>query len=108
MTAPSATRSRSAFSKAPRAYGQDVAGWYEEYLFRMPTSAEQGELVAQMVAGATDRGIEQQIADLPEFANNPPTPPAGTAAPLPDYLHAPAASVSSPAVAAKDAFFSGF
>ncbi|HQU41781.1 MAG: hypothetical protein B7Z73_03420 [Planctomycetia bacterium 21-64-5] len=73
------------FFDSPEAYGNDVAGWFQEYLFRAPTAAEATQYVDQMQAGASDRTIEQEITNLPEYANNPPTPAAGTSAALPDF-----------------------
>lgn len=95
------------FFDSLEAYGQDVAGWFQEYLLRAPTDAEQARYVSQMEAGATDRTIEQEITNLPEYAGNPPTPGDGMASPLPDYDHTPASGVSAQrVVAAKDALFS--
>ncbi|HEX7448619.1 MAG TPA: DUF4214 domain-containing protein [Pirellulales bacterium] len=95
------------FFDSPEAYGQDVAGWFQEYLLRAPTNAEKAHYVSQMEAGATDRTIEQEITNLPEYAGNPPTPGEGMASPLPDYYQTPASGVSAQrVVAAKDALFS--
>jgi len=57
-----------------------------------------------MEAGATDRTIEQEITNLPEYANNPATPADGSASPLPDHYQT-AGAQSQAAVAAKDAWF---
>lgn len=95
------------FFDSAESYGQDVAGWFHEYLFRAPSAAEQAHYVAQMEAGATDRMIEQEITNLPEYADNSPTPADGAASALPDYYQTPASNTSSQAaVAAKDAVFS--
>ncbi|HVA50299.1 MAG TPA: DUF4214 domain-containing protein [Pirellulales bacterium] len=95
------------FFDSPEAYGNDVTGWFQEYLFRAPTDAEKSQYANQMEAGATDRTIEQAITNLPEYANNPAQPGAGTATTLPDYYQtSPASSQSEAVVAAKDALFS--
>ncbi|HEV7224755.1 MAG TPA: DUF4214 domain-containing protein [Pirellulales bacterium] len=95
------------FFTSPETYKGDVTGWFQEYLQRAPTAGELNQYAGEMQAGKTDRDIEQEITNLPEYAGNPPTPPAGTATPLPDYYQTPASSGSSKAVvAAKDAFFS--
>ncbi|HVA45435.1 MAG TPA: DUF4214 domain-containing protein [Pirellulales bacterium] len=91
------------FFDSPESFGQDVAGWFQEYLFRAPTAAEQAQYVSQMKAGATDRTIEQEITNLPEYANNPSAPAAGTGTPLADYYPTPAQTQA--VVAAKDALF---
>jgi hypothetical protein len=53
-----------------------------------------------MQAGKADRNIEQEITNLPEYGQNPPAPPPGSAARLPDYFP----QQISP-FAAKDALF---
>ncbi|HEX5442683.1 MAG TPA: DUF4214 domain-containing protein, partial [Pirellulales bacterium] len=97
------------FFDSAESYGQDVAGWFGEYLFRAPSAAEQAHYVAQMEGGATDRMIEQEITNLPEYAGTPPISADGAATALPDYYQTPASNTSSQAaVAAKDAVFSRF
>jgi hypothetical protein len=61
-------------------------------------------LTNQMIAGASDRDIEQAITNLPEYSANPPTPSPGTGVQLPDY-YSPSGSANSQATAAKDALF---
>ncbi|HQU44296.1 MAG TPA: DUF4214 domain-containing protein, partial [Pirellulales bacterium] len=92
------------FFDSAESYGQDVAGWFQEYLFRAPTDAEKAQHVSQMEGGASDRTIEQEITNLPEYANNPAQPAADTGTPLADYYQATAQSQA--AVAAKDDLFS--
>lgn len=94
------------FFDSAEAYGNYVTGWYQEYLFRAPTDAEKAQYVAQMEAGSTDRTIEQEVTNLPEYASNPPTPSAGTAALLPDYYQSQGSAQSQAAISAKDAVFS--
>jgi hypothetical protein len=65
------------FFTSSEAFANDVAGWFHEYLFRAPTSGESNNYVAEMAAGASDRQIEQEITNLPEYAQNPPLPAAG-------------------------------
>ena len=91
------------------AYRNDVTAWFEEYLGRAPTGAELTQYASEMEAGQSDRDIEQQITNLPEYGQNPPAPADGTAARLPDYYRQ-AASVSNQqqaSIAAKDALFAG-
>jgi len=59
-----------------------------------------------MAAGKTDRAIEQEITNLPEYGANPPASPDGAAARLPDYLPLSSAGGQQAALAAKDALFS--
>lgn len=73
------------FFDSYEAYKGYVTGWFNEYLGRNPTSIEQAEYAAEMLLGSSDRDIEQRITNLSEYASNPPTPAAGTAAKLPDF-----------------------
>ena len=73
------------FFDSHEAFANDVADWYSEYLQRAPSTAEQNQFAAQMQAGASDRTIEQEITNLPEYGANPPTPPSGVATRLPYY-----------------------
>ncbi|OYV91691.1 MAG: hypothetical protein B7Z73_05355, partial [Planctomycetia bacterium 21-64-5] len=91
------------FFDSAEAFANDVTGWFQEYLFRAPTDAEKAQYVSQMEAGATDRTIEQEITNLPEYASNPAAPAAGTGTPLADYYQT--AAQSQAVVAAKDALF---
>lgn len=93
------------FFTATEAFGGDVTGWFQEYLFRAPTAAEKSQYVNQMLAGGTDRTIEQEITNLPEYASNPAQPADGAGTALADYYQASAQSQA--AIAAKDALFSG-
>ncbi|HVA51676.1 MAG TPA: MBG domain-containing protein, partial [Pirellulales bacterium] len=92
------------FFDSPEAFGDDATGWFREYLFRAPTDAEKAQYVNQMEGGSSDRTIEQEITDLPEYASNPATPADGSASPLADYYQKPAQSQA--VVSAKDALFS--
>ncbi|HQU46991.1 MAG TPA: hypothetical protein PK867_29570, partial [Pirellulales bacterium] len=92
------------FFDSSEGFGNDVTGWFQEYLFRAPTDAEKAQYVNQMEGGSSDRTIEQEITNLPEYASNPPTPAEGSASPLADYYQKPAQSQA--VVAAKDALFS--
>ncbi|HEX7378627.1 MAG TPA: DUF4214 domain-containing protein [Pirellulales bacterium] len=74
------------FLDSPEAFADDVAGWFHEYLLRAPSAAESNQYSSEMVAGASDRTIEQQITNLPEYAATP-TAPAGTAILLPNYFN---------------------
>ncbi|HEV3342525.1 MAG TPA: DUF4214 domain-containing protein, partial [Pirellulales bacterium] len=90
-------------------FGNDVAGWFREYLFRNPTSSESAQYVGEMEAGKTDRQIEQEITNLPQYGAEPPPAPPGEGVALPDYQKlAIQANQQAPAlVAAKDAVFYG-
>ena len=74
------------FFDSPEAFDNDVTGWFEEYLGRVPSDAELTQYANEMIAGQTDRDIEQQITNLPEYGTNPPAPASGAAARLPNYL----------------------
>ncbi|HEV3341319.1 MAG TPA: DUF4214 domain-containing protein, partial [Pirellulales bacterium] len=90
------------------AFKNDVTGWFNEYLERAPTDAELVQYANEMLGGKTDRDIEQEITNLPEYGANPPSSPERTAVRLPDY-HPRLASTSGQqqvAVAARDAVFS--
>jgi hypothetical protein len=95
------------FFTSAESYGQDVTGWFDEYLFRTPSDTEKTQYVNEMLAGASDRTIEQEVTNLPEYAGNPAQPADGTASPLGNFYQTPASSGSMQAsVAAKDDFFS--
>ncbi|HUY34129.1 MAG TPA: DUF4214 domain-containing protein [Pirellulales bacterium] len=95
------------FFDSLEAYKNDVTGWFNEYLGRTPSGAELTQYASEMAAGKTDRTIEQEITNLPEYGANPPASPAGTAVRLPDYLpRTSAGSQQQAALAAKDALFS--
>ena len=94
------------FFDSQESYGQDVAGWFQEYLFRVPTDAEKAQYVNQMEGGASDRTIEQAITNLPEYGANPSTPADGSAAPLANYYQTPSSSAQAQAaLAARDKLF---
>ena len=46
---------------------------------RAPSTAEQDNDVNQLLQGASQRAIQIQILNLPEYFNKPPLAPAGTA-----------------------------
>ena len=96
------------FFDSLEAYQNDVTGWFEEYLGRAPSGAELTQYAGEMEAGQSDRQIEQQITNLPEYGQNPPASAAGTAARLPDYLRqrASTAGQQQASIAAKDSLFS--
>jgi hypothetical protein len=52
---------------------------------RTPSDAELTQYANEMKGGTTDRQIEQQVTNLPEYGQHPPASPSGTAARLPDY-----------------------
>src|SRR6185437_15198844 len=97
----------SFFLTSKEDFADDVTGWFNEYLLRAPTDGELQQYTAEMLAGASDRQIEQEITNLPEYGQNPPASPAGTAQRLPDYFQSGSRPSSQQAtVAAKDAVFS--
>jgi hypothetical protein len=63
-----------------------ASGWFQEYLERAPTASELDQFAGEMQAGKTDRDIEQEIANLPEYGPNPPAAPAGAGVRLPNYF----------------------
>ena len=95
------------FLTSSEGYGDDVSGWFDEYLLRAPTDTALQQYTKEMLSGETDRQIEQEITNLPEYGQNPPAATASTAQGLPDYYQ-PGSSPSSrqATVAAKDAVFS--
>jgi hypothetical protein len=95
-----------AFLTSQEDFGDDVAGWFNEYLLRAPTDAERQQYTNEMLAGASDRQIEQEITNLPEYGQNPPAAPAGTAVRLPDYYQQTSPNGQQQAsIAVKDALF---
>ncbi|HXT57127.1 MAG TPA: DUF4214 domain-containing protein, partial [Pirellulales bacterium] len=66
------------FEQSPEAYTNDVNGFFQQYLNRAPTATELANYVGQLEHGATQRDIQMQLIDLPEYQNNPPLPPAGS------------------------------
>jgi hypothetical protein len=95
-----------AFLTSQEDFGDDVAGWFNEYLLRAPTDAERQQYTNEMLAGASDRQIEQEITNLLEYGQNPPAAPAGTAVRLPDYYPQTTPKAQQQAsIAAKDALF---
>ena len=64
----------------------DVTGWFQQYLKRAPTASELAQYAGEMQAGKTDRDIEQEIANRPEYSQSPPAAPAGAGIRLPNYF----------------------
>ncbi|HUY91114.1 MAG TPA: DUF4214 domain-containing protein [Pirellulales bacterium] len=64
----------------------DVTGWFQEYLQRAPTASELNQYAGEMQAGKTDRDIEQEITNLPEYGQSPPAAPSGAGVRLPNYF----------------------
>ncbi|HVX62165.1 MAG TPA: DUF4214 domain-containing protein, partial [Pirellulales bacterium] len=95
------------FFTSLEAYKGDVTGWFEEYLQRPPTTEELNQYAQEMRAGKTDRDIEQEITNLPEYGQNPPAAAPGTGVRLPDYFPQGSAGGNGTATgaAAKDALF---
>jgi sugar lactone lactonase YvrE len=95
-----------AFLTSQEDFGDDVTGWFNEYLLRAPTDAERQQYTNEMLAGASDRQIEQEITNLPEYGQNPPAAPDGAATRLADYYQQTSPSGQQQAsIAAKDALF---
>lgn len=97
------------FFTSPEAFGDDVTGWFAEYLGRAPTTAEQTQYAKQMLGGASDKMIEQTITNLPEYSESPPASPAGNGVRLPDYFPPAntAGATRQAQLAATDAVFAG-
>jgi hypothetical protein len=74
------------FFTSLEAYKGDVTGWFQVYLQRAPSTDELNHYASEMRAGKTDRDIEQEITNLPEYGHNPPASPTGEGVRLPDYL----------------------
>jgi hypothetical protein len=56
-----------------------VFGWFNQYLGRPPSAAELDANVAQLQKNVSQRAIQIQLIDSPEYFNAPPPPDAGTA-----------------------------
>lgn len=94
------------FFESVEAYKNDVTSWFNEYLGRAPSNAELQQYAAQMTQGKTDRDVEQEITNLPEYGQNPPAPAADAAERLPDYFQQSAStSDRRTMLAAKDSLF---
>ncbi|HEV3021199.1 MAG TPA: DUF4214 domain-containing protein, partial [Pirellulales bacterium] len=61
-------------------------GFFEQYLNRAPSASELALYIAEFEAGTTQRDIQLAIINLPEYANTPPPPAAGTVG-LPLYSY---------------------
>lgn len=92
------------FFTSAEAFSKNVVGWFEEYLGRAPTLDELTQYVNQMLAGANDRTIEQEITNLPEYSAEPPASPDGNGVRLPDY-YPPASVTQQASIAATDEVF---
>ena len=66
------------FEQSPEAYANDVNGFFQQYLNRSPSSTELATYVSQLEQGATQRDIQMELIDLPEYQNTPALPPAGS------------------------------
>ena len=66
------------FVRSPENFQQLTTAFFQEYLLRLPTVAEVNQYVAQFQAGATQSDVQEAIINLPEYANTPPAPAAGT------------------------------
>jgi hypothetical protein len=95
------------FFTSLEAYKGDVTGWFQEYLQLEPTADELNQYAGEMLAGKTDRDIEQDITNLPEYGQHPPAAPAGTGVRLPNYFPQTASSGAQQqtAIAAKHSLF---
>ena len=59
-----------------------TTGFFQEYLGRNPTASELAGYVQQFKQGATQRSIQIELIDTPEYRNSPSPPATGTAARL--------------------------
>ncbi|HVX63285.1 MAG TPA: DUF4214 domain-containing protein, partial [Pirellulales bacterium] len=92
------------FFTSLEAYQGDVTGWFQQYLQRAPTADELKQYAGEMHSGKTDRDIEQEIANLPEYGQNPPASPPGEGVRLPDYFPQTASSGNQQQSAADSLF----
>jgi hypothetical protein len=66
------------FVESPENFTNLTNGFFMQYLNRQPSASELAQYVAEFEAGATQRDIQLAIINLPEYANTPPPPAAGT------------------------------
>ncbi|HEV3342390.1 MAG TPA: DUF4214 domain-containing protein, partial [Pirellulales bacterium] len=66
------------FETSPEAYGNDVTSFYQLYLNRNPSPAEQATYVNQLLNGSTQAAVQIEIINTTEYQNNPPLPATGT------------------------------
>lgn len=59
------------FTRSDENFRNLVNGWYQQYLGRSPTSAELDLRVNRMRNGASQRGIQIELIDSPEYASTP-------------------------------------
>ena len=69
------------FVRSPENFANLTTAFFQEYLLRQPSAAELNQYVGQFEAGATQSDIQVAIINLPEYANTPPAPAAGTVGP---------------------------
>jgi hypothetical protein len=65
------------FESSPEYYGNLVDGFFHEYLNHNPNDAELHEYVIQLQSGASQRDIQIELINLPEYRNTPPIPADG-------------------------------
>jgi hypothetical protein len=66
------------FEDSPENFRNDVTGFFQQYLNRQPTADELASYVAQMEAGASQRQIQIELIDTPEYRSTPAAPAAGS------------------------------
>jgi parallel beta-helix repeat protein len=66
------------FEQSPEAFGNDVTGFFNEYLGRAPSSSELANYVSQLEQGASQRDIQIALINLPEYQSLPALPSPGT------------------------------
>lgn len=59
-----------------------VRGWYSQYLGRSPSASEENAWVGQLQHGASQRSVQIQLLNSPEYRTTPTQPAAGTAQPI--------------------------
>lgn len=68
------------FESSSEYYGNLVDEFFHEYLNHNPNDAELHEYVVQLQSGASQRDIQFDLIDLPEYRNTPPIPADGEVA----------------------------
>lgn len=57
------------FTRSPENFTNLITGWYQQYLGRKPTADELSTRVLRMQDGATQRAIQIELIDTPEYAS---------------------------------------
>ncbi|HEV7221820.1 MAG TPA: DUF4214 domain-containing protein, partial [Pirellulales bacterium] len=66
------------FEQSREAFANDVTAFFQQYLNRAPSDAESATYVTQLQQGSTQRDIQVELINLPEYQSIPALPTAGT------------------------------